>query len=269
MNRLEALFGALRARGERALVCYVVAGDPSLECVPDLLRAVEDGGADVVELGLPFSDPVADGPSIQAAAQRALERGASVAGALKQLHRARERVALPVVLMTYLNPVLRYGAERFARDATAAGADGVIVTDLPPDEAAAWKAAARAAGLCTVFLVAPTSTQPRLELVARLASGFVYCVSRTGVTGAREEVPADLPDTVSRVRAVTSTPVCVGFGISTRDQVRAVTAIADGAVVGSALVDRVAASRPRPGWLSEVRDFVADLKEGARVTRNR
>jgi len=264
VNRLEALFPALRGRNERALVCYVVAGDPSLEVVPDLLRALEDGGADVIELGIPFSDPVADGPSIQAAAQRALERGASLPGALRYLERARARVSAPVVLMTYLNPVLRYGLGRFARDAADAGADGAIVTDLTPDEAGEWVAEARGANLCTVFLVAPTSTPSRVELVAGLATGFVYCVSRTGVTGVRSELPSDLPETISRIRAVTRTPICVGFGISTRNHVRTVTSIADGAVVGSALVDLVGRSDQRPGWLGQVRDFVADLKQGAR-----
>lgn len=259
MSRLSERFAALRSRGEKALVCYVVAGDPSGKTV-EIAATLGEAGVDAIELGIPFSDPLADGPSIQAASHRALEAGMTVAGALETLRALRHRSQVPVVLMTYFNPVLRYGVKRFANDAAAAGADGAILTDLTPEESVEWVKAARTAGLDTIFLLAPTSTPDRIETVAKLSTGFVYCVSRTGVTGARNDVPADLPALVASVRARTETPVCVGFGISRPEHVARIAEFADGVVVGSALVDLLAARAVAASLLEEVAVFARRLK---------
>ncbi|MGC8862444.1 MAG: tryptophan synthase subunit alpha [Armatimonadota bacterium] len=240
MNRIQKCFDGLRASQGKALVCFLTCGDPDLDTTVDLVKSVADAGADIVELGVPFSDPLADGPSIQASSFRALRAGASVPKVLDCVAAIRQASDVPLVLMTYYNPVQKYGVDRFATDAARAGADGVIMTDLPPEEGADWKRAADAATLATIMLVAPTSTKERIERAANMASGFIYCVSRTGVTGARNEIPADLRDLVVQIRAATDLPVVVGFGISRAEHVRQVWEFADGAVVGSALVDIVA-----------------------------
>ena len=269
MTRLSERLAILKQKGERALVCYVVAGDPSLDKTVELVRALADAGVDAIELGIPFSDPLADGPSIQAAGHRALERGATVAGVLETVRRIREISEIPIVLMTYYNPALRYGLERFARDVAAAGADGVIQTDLTPEEAGPWITAARAVNLDTVFLLAPTSTAERIDVVSRLSTGFIYCVSRTGVTGARESVPMELEAFVERVKSgVTAQekdlPVCVGFGVSRPEHVARIGAFADGVVVGSALVDLIASHAENPALAQEVRRYAAGLKAATR-----
>ncbi len=235
MSRLGARFAALRERGEKALVLFVTAGDPGLDQLPGILTVLAEGGADAIEVGLPFSDPIADGPIIQASSQRALNRGVTPTAVLDAL--ARVDVPVPVVLMGYYNPVLRLGVEAFAARAQAAGVDGVIVSDLIPEEGGAWIAACKAHSLDPVFLAAPTSTDARLDEVCAASRGFVYAVSRTGVTGSAQEVPVEVGTLVQRVQARTDTPVCVGFGISQPEHVRRVCAVADGAVVGSWLVD--------------------------------
>lgn len=231
---LAATFEALRARNEKALVAFVTAGDPSLNDLPAIVDALARAGADVVEVGIPFSDPIADGPVIQASSQRALDRGVTPNDVLQAVSRIRAPV--PIVLMGYYNPILRRGLERFAADAKAAGAAGVIVSDLTPEESDSWNAACRSSGLDTIFLAAPTSTDARLDEVCLRSSGFVYAVSRTGVTGAGAGT-GDARELVARIKARTQVPVCVGFGISTPEHVRSVCAFADGAVVGSWLVD--------------------------------
>ena len=264
MTRLAARFAELKRRDEAALICYVVAGDPSLDDTERIVHALYAAGVDAIELGIPFSDPVADGPSIQAAAQRALDRGVTVAKTLDTLHRIRESSEIPVVLMTYYNPVHRYGLDRFAADAKTAGADATILTDLTPEESAPWITAARAQDLDTVFLLAPTSTPERIRVVGELSTGFVYCVSRTGVTGARADVPADLPELVSRARARANAPVCVGFGISEPDHVRRIGGFADGVVVGSALVSLIAKSAGDPELPERVHAYAAAMKAATR-----
>lgn len=262
---MEQHFAALRARGEKALVAFVTAGDPLPGRTADVVCALADGGADVVELGVPFSDPLADGPTIQASSQRALDAGMTPPAVLDIVRQVRERSDVPVVLMGAWNPVLQYGMERFARDAAGAGVDGTIMTDLTPEESGAWKATCQAAGLDTVFLLAPTSTPARMALVGKLASGFVYCVSRTGVTGARADVPDDLPPLVAAIQSrAAGRPVCVGFGVSDPAQVAAISRFADGVVVGSALVDRLFRERDNPDLLAVARDFVATLKAATR-----
>ena len=265
MNRIDRCFAELKRRGDKALVCFLMSGDPDLDTTEKLVEKIAECGADIVELGIPFSDPLADGPSIQAAGQRALDGGTTLRTVLQRVKSIRERCEVPIVLMTYYNPIQKYGIERFAREAASAGADGVIMTDLPPDEAADWRSAATQAGLATIFLLAPTSTKERIELVANMASGFIYCVSRTGVTGARDEVPAELKDLVGIIKAASSLPVVIGFGISRPEHVRQVTSFADGAVVGSALVNVIADHAGSDELLQQAGDFVASLKGGVVV----
>jgi tryptophan synthase alpha chain len=265
MTRLSERLAALKTRGEKALVCYVVAGDPDLERTVEIVHALDAAGVDAIELGIPFSDPLADGPSIQAGAQRALKQGATVAKTLGVVQSIRQSSEIPIVLMTYFNPTMRYGVSRFAEDAAAAGVDGVIQTDLTPEEAEEWLSAARDRGLDTVFLVAPTSTEERINIVANMSTGFVYAVSRTGVTGARSDVPAELPELVQRVKDKTALPVCVGFGISTPEHVTRIGAFADGVVVGSALVDVIGKFGDSPALAEEVRSYAASLKAATRI----
>ena len=230
-TRLEATFARLRARGEPALVIYFTAGDPSLADTRRLVIEAERRGADVVELGVPFSDPLADGPVIQRAAMRALAAGTTLPRLLETVATLRAEVSVPLVLLTYYNPVLAFGLRAFARAAVRAGVDGVIVADLPPEEADPLAAAAEAAGLDLIHLVAPTSTLPRVRLIARRSRGFIYVVSLRGVTGERQELPEDLAAQIQTLRRVTTKPICVGFGISTPAHVAAIGRLADGAIV--------------------------------------
>lgn len=259
---LARRFAALRAQGEKALVVFVTAGDPSLDELPAILETLAEAGADVIEVGVPFSDPIADGPTIQASSQRALERGATPSKVLEALRGVD--LDVPRVLMGYYNTVLRRGLETFAVSAAEAGVSGTIISDLTPEEAGPWRIASRAHGLDTIFLVAPTSTDARLDLACSMATGFVYAVSRTGVTGTGVEVSADVGTLVRKVQARTETPVCVGFGISTPEHVRAVCADADGAVVGSWLVDLLAQHWQGGAGREKVRAAVAELKAATR-----
>jgi tryptophan synthase alpha chain len=261
-SRIERRLGDLRGRGAKGLVIYLTAGDPSLEATGLLLAAVDRGGADVIELGVPFSDPLADGPVIQRASERALKAGATVRRILEHLPRWREQVRAPIVLFTYYNPVLQYGLENFARDAAEAGADGALVVDLTPEEADAYIAAMRAHHLDTIFLASPTSPDARLALVARLSTGFVYLISRTGVTGERAEISASVGPLVERMRRFTGLPLAVGFGISNPAHVRQVQSVADAAVVGSAIVHAIEDGYAA-GGAEAIEGYVRWLKEGA------
>ncbi len=267
MSRLTDRFVQLKEKCDKALVCYVVAGDPNIESTIDVILALDRAGVDVVELGIPFSDPLADGPSIQAGSQRALANGITVSDVFSIVRRVRETSQIPIVLMTYFNPALRYGVEEFAKDAANAGVDGVIQTDLTPEEADDWVDAARVNSLDTVFLVAPTSTENRIEVVAKLSTGFVYAVSRTGVTGARSEVPTELPELISAIKNHTNTPVCVGFGISLPEHVATVAAYADGVVVGSSLVDLIGKYGQSAELVVRVEEYVSSLKAATRSAR--
>ena len=265
LSRLSERFDTLKQKGEKALICFVTAGDPSAEATADIVAALADAGADAVEIGLPYSDPLADGPSIQAASQRSLDGGMSVLKALEIVRQIRRKTPdLPLILMTYYNPILRYGLERYARDAREAGADAHIVTDLTPEESDDWRRISQANGLDTIFLLAPTSTADRIEIVARIASGFVYCVSRTGVTGARQDVPAELAVMINQIKAKTETPVCIGFGISQPEHVQKIAAISDGAIVGSSLVDLIHKNRADARLLDAVREYVHALKQATK-----
>lgn len=240
---------------------YLTAGDPSLDATAGLLEAIGQGGADVIELGVPFSDPLADGPVIQRASERAVRGGATLRQVLERLPRWREKLSAPIILFTYFNPVLQYGLENFARDAAQAGADGALIVDLTPEEAGDYIGVMRGHRLDTVFLASPTSTDERIERVAAASTGFLYLVSRTGVTGERQSLSAAVQPLVERARRFTRLPLAVGFGVSTPEQVRAVQSIADAAVVGSAVVHAIEERYPA-GGAPAVRDFVRWLKDG-------
>jgi len=260
MTAIEATFARLRAERGRALVAYFTAGDPDLETTRRLVEEAAARGADLIELGLPFSDPLADGPTIQRAGARALARGVSLPRLLPVVATLRERLTVPLVLMTYLNPLYRYGLETAAREIALAGIAGLIVPDLPYDEGEPLARAAEAAALDLVLLASPTSGPDRLRRIARLSRGFIYLVPLTGITGERDALPADLVTLVRSLRAVTTKPICVGFGISTPAQVAEVVRYADGAIVGSAIVRLVEALRDDPALVPKVGDFVASLK---------
>ena len=264
MTRLLETFAHLRAKNEAALVTFLTAGDPSIEDTPSTIALLAQAGADVIELGIPYSDPLADGPSIQASSQRALDRGVTPAHCLHMIKEARRLTDVPIVMMTSYNVFLRYGLERFAAAARDAGADGAILTDLPPEEAAHWKRAAEAQGLSTVFLVTPLSSSERVAAIAAHATGFLYCVSRTGVTGTQESVPADVSQMLDRVRYATDKPACVGFGVSTPQHVARISAVADGAVIGTALVEFLDAHADDPGRDEELRRLVSSWKDATR-----
>lgn len=263
MADLASTFANLRVRGEKAFVAYVTAGDPSLEDLPAIIDALIEAKVDVIEIGMPFSDPIADGPTIQASTQRALDRGVTPRAVLEAVSRCPKDV--PLVMMGYTNPVHRWGYAAFARDAAAAGLNGTILSDLTPEEAGPWIKASRAAGLDTIFLAAPTSTDARLDAVCGVSSGFVYAVSRTGVTGAASQAPPEVQDLVRRVKARTELPVCVGFGISHPEHVRMVCEVADGAVVGSWLVDLLASTWNEGKGRAQVVERVAELKAATRL----
>ncbi|MBI4540011.1 MAG: tryptophan synthase subunit alpha [Gemmatimonadetes bacterium] len=255
-SALSARFEGWRAAGHKALVPYLTAGYPTAAETPDLLDALAAAGADVLELGIPFSDPLADGPTIQRASQRALDRGMTVSGALRLLERFRRSHDHAVVLFTYLNPVLRYGPERFVRDAEAAGADGLLLTDLPVGADPEIEETVEASGLDLIRLIAPTTRLERIREIGARARGFVYYISRTGVTGARDSMRSELADELRALRGLISAPIAVGFGIATPEQAALVAEMADGVVVGSALIDRV-----DEGGAGSAAAFLASLRE--------
>jgi tryptophan synthase alpha chain len=236
VSRIGERFDQRKRQGEKAFVAFLTAGDPSLDRTVELAGQLDHAGVDVLELGVPFSDPLADGPVIQRSSERALGRGTTLGTVLEAVRRIRRTTELPLVLFSYYNPLLRYGLTHLAGEARESGVDGVLVTDLPPEEAGPWLAVARPAGLDTVFLAAPTTPDERVPRITEASRGFVYAVSRTGVTGERQALSDDARPLVERIRARTEVPVALGFGISTPDQVREAAAVADGVVVGSALV---------------------------------
>ena len=265
MNRIKKKYADLKAEGRAAFNVYLCAGDPDLETTHDLILALESAGADVIELGMPFSDPIADGPVIQAAGQRSLERGTTLPKVLELVAEVRKRSEIPIALMTYYNVVHKFGIERFVSEAADAGIDGLIVPDLIPEEAGELIRPARAADLATIFFVAPTSTDERIALADEASTGFIYCVSVTGITGARDRLPDDLREYLLRVRSKTTKPLAVGFGVSRLEQVRALAEIADGVIVGSAIVRQIEAASelPRAELVKKVADFAASLAAGA------
>jgi tryptophan synthase alpha chain len=239
MGRIEAKFADLKRRGRRALIPFITAGDPDLRTTELLLAELARAGADLIEVGVPFSDPVADGPVIQRASERALRNGITLLALLDCLARSRRRIEIPIVLFSYFNPLLQFGLERLARDARTAGVDGILVTDLVPEEASDWEKILQANALDPIFLVAPTTSDARLRRITAHARGFIYAISRTGVTGARQEMASAAEVLVRRVRECTDLPVAVGFGVTTAKHVRDVWRYADAAVVGSAIVQEI------------------------------
>ncbi len=260
MTRITAKFEQLRREGRKAFIPYITAGDPDLATTEGLLLALADAGADVIELGVPFSDPMADGPVIQRASERALKKTIGVADILPVVERVRERSDVPILLFTYFNPVMQFPAADVAEELRRAGVDGVLVTDLIPEEAEDFVAGMRHAGLDTVFLVAPTSTDERIKLIAEHSAGFIYVVARTGVTGMRESDSAQVRKLVERVRRHSSLPVAVGFGISKPEHVRDVWSYADGAVVGSRLVLEIENNLGDPQLVDKVARLARELR---------
>jgi tryptophan synthase alpha chain len=268
-SKLDHTFATLRQRGEKALIAYVMAGDPSLQDTEQLVVELEQAGADIIELGVPFSDPIADGPVIQQAAERALRSGTSLRTILSMVTRLRARTQIPLVLMAYYNNIHAFGPERFCHEAAQAGVDGVIMPDMPPDEAGPLRGPAAAAGLPLIFLLAPTSTEERRTFVARQSQGFVYYVSLTGITGAKLHDMADVGKNVEKIRKVTRVPVAVGFGVATPEDAAKVAAIADGVIVGSAIVKQIAAYGQKPEMVKHVAGFVRSLKAAMRAAQSK
>ena len=264
-SRLDTTFAALRLSGRKAFVAYICAGDPSLEETLENVKTLEACGADVIELGLPFSDPLADGIVNQMAAQRALDAGADMGGVIALIRSIREVTQIPLVLFTYLNPVYAYGFKRFHADAAAAGADGVLLLDLPPDEALLNEELQSGPGLQRICLIAPTTPEARIHSLAAAAEGFIYYISREGVTGAQTTLASNIASQVQIIKASgTTAPVCVGFGISTPDQAREVAQAADGVVVGSAIVKIIQTHGNQPGAQRELAAFVKPLVDAVK-----
>jgi tryptophan synthase alpha chain len=260
-NRIDALFARLRPAGRPAMIAYITGGDPTLAASAKVALAMEQAGVDLLELGIPFSDPLADGATIQAAAGRALAAGATVPGILDLVREIRKASQIPIVLFAYLNPVYVYGFEKFQQDAAAAGADGLLLLDLPPQEAAQNSELASTHGLKTIRLIAPTTPAERLREITASAEGFIYYVSREGVTGEQSSLSTDIAERVSAIRALTKVPVAVGFGISNPDQAATVAGLADGVVVGSAIVRKIAEIGDKPELPLRVADFVRPIAE--------
>ena len=265
MSRISQTFEYLQKTHERALIPYVTAGDPDLEMTKRLVREMVRRGADIIEIGVPFSDPLADGPIIQRASQRALQGGTTLRKILQTVSELRHEVDVPLVLMTYYNPVFRYGEEAFVADALDAGVDGIIIPDLPPEEGQSIIELTTDTPLEMIFLAAPTSTSARLALISEASRGFIYYVSRLGTTGVRDHLADDLRIMLEKVRASTSKPIAVGVGVSTPEHVRLVAELADGVVVGSAILKLIEDLEDRADRLEHVGDFVAVLKAATRV----
>ena len=271
MSRIRETFVELKRSGRCGFIPFIVAGDPDLATTQLLLMELATAGADIVELGVPFSDPVADGEVIQRASERALRNRVTLRDALTCVARAKQHIEVPIVLFSYFNPLLKFGEDRLANEAKRAGVDAVLVTDLIPEEAERWTDTLIRQELDPILLVAPTTSDQRLARIAQQARGFIYCVSRAGVTGARDEMTRDAETLVKRVRSVSDLPVAVGFGVSTAEQVREVWRFADAAVVGSAIVDRIEKLAGSPDLVSQVGQFTRSLvapKQAAQAPAN-
>jgi tryptophan synthase alpha chain len=263
-TRISKRFAELRASGELGIVAYITAGDPTLDATHKFVLALADAGTDIIELGVPFSDPLADGPTIQRASERALKSGTTLAGVLDLVRRIRESSQVPLVLFSYYNPILQMGLEKFAAAAAQAAADGVLATDLTPEESEDYRRILQAQHLDTIFLAAPTSSDERLQKISAATSGFLYIISRTGVTGAKDSLPDELPALLRRARHFTDLPIAVGFGISLPGHVSVLGGLADAAVIGSALVSEIESAPSLDAAATGLRDRIQKLKEAAR-----
>lgn len=263
MPTLTEEFARMKLTNEKALVLFVMAGDPTLDDLPEIIKFSFESGADVVEIGVPFSDPIADGPVIQAAGQRALDQGVTLRGVLEKIAACKD-VRGPLVLMTYANPVRQFGYSKFARRCKEVGVSGCILSDLPPEAADEWIAAARQESIDTIFLVAPTSTEARMGQIASVSSGFLYAVSRTGVTGAQVPSTAEISDFITIVKKYTHIPICIGFGIHSPEQVEAIAPLADGVIVGSWYVQELHESWNKPDGRVKLSASVSALKSGTK-----
>lgn len=265
-NRLDARFQTLKGKDEKALITYIMAGDPTLHETEQLVLELERAGADVIELGVPFSDPIADGPVIQQAAERALRSGTSLRKILATVKSLRARTQIPIVLMAYYNNIHAFGEAEFCRRAAEAGVDGLIVPDMPPEEAGPLTAPAQEAGIDLIFLLAPTSTAERRAIVAKQSHGFLYYVSLTGITGAKLNNMQDVGSNVVKIRRLTTVPIAVGFGVATPDDAAQVAQLADGVIVGSAIVRQIAECQQNSALTARVGEFVRSLKAAMRQT---
>ena len=262
-TRISRRFAELRASGELGIIAYITAGDPSFDATYKFVLALAEAGADIIELGIPFSDPVADGPTIQRASERALKAGTTLPGVLELVRRLRQSSQVPLILFGYYNPIFQMGVEKFAAAASSAGADGVLVTDLTPEESVDYRRVLAAHHLDTVFLGAPTSTDERLSAIAAVTTGFLYLISRTGVTGAKDALPDQLPALLRRARAITNLPLAVGFGISLPGHVSILGGLADAAVIGSALVSEIENAKSVDAAATALSARIRSLKQAA------
>ncbi|MCK5594688.1 tryptophan synthase subunit alpha [bacterium] len=259
MKRIEQVFFNLVKTNKTAFIPFITAGDPTIDTTRKLVFAFEEAGADIIELGIPFSDPLADGHTIQQASERALKNGVSLRNVIELVSDIREKSSVPIVLMGYYNPIFKYGVSNFVRDSIKAGVDGIIVPDLPPEEAMPIYDETKNSSLAVIFLAAPTSTDDRIKLIGRMTKGFIYYVSLTGVTGARGMLPRTIKRNVSRIKSLTSKPVSVGFGISTPQQAKEVASYADGVIVGSAIVKLIEQNLNKPDPLDKVTAYVKQM----------
>ncbi len=258
-NRIDKKFKELKKSGRKAFIAYITAGDPSLSGTAKLVPELEKAGVDILELGIPFSDPMADGPTIQAASHRALAGGVKLSGIFKMVEKLRKDTDIPLVFMTYFNPVFKYGVRKFMKDSARSGVDGIIVPDIPCEESGVLTKEAEKNGIAVIFLAAPTSTPERMKKIAGLSSGVIYYVSLTGVTGVIQELPKEVGSNVKRLKTLSNTPVCVGFGVSDKSQAAEVAKLADGVIVGSAIVNMISECRGKKDMAKHVGTFVASL----------
>lgn len=258
MSRIKKVFDKLRDQNKKALIPFLIAGDPSLEITIDLIHRMVEAGADLVELGIPFSDPIADGKTIQTSSQRALQNGFNAEKIFDLLQRLNPK-GTPIILMSYYNPIFRFGLKRFAEKCKQCGVDGVIISDLPPEEAQPWIKEARRLSIDTIFLASPTTPVSRIGYISNLTRGFLYYIQFTGVTGMRENLSSHIEDRIRRIKSMTKKPVAVGFGISNPEQARAVSRFSDGIIVGSAIIKIIEENLYQPNLIKKVGDFVSSI----------
>jgi len=268
MNRIDKKFSGLRKRGEKAFIAYITAGYPNLPATEKIIHILEDAGVDIIELGMPFSDPMADGLTIQRASEHSLRQGTTLKKVLKLVSRVRKKSAIPLVLMSYLNPVYNYGVRKFIDEAALAGLDGAIFPDLPPEEAGMFREVIKRRDFCLIFLASSASTPHRWKAIARASRGFVYYISLMGVTGARQKLPPDIYENVKRIKRITTKPVCVGFGVSNPRQAGKVADVADGVIVGSAIVNEISGGLGKKGG-ARLNKFVSAMTKAVKKRKPR